>query len=113
YLAAHEASASGPEAEAVAVQARLALRGAADRAAALGAHGQAIAYLEQALTVATDPAEQADLLERAGESASASAHHEAAEGYFRRAIEIHRAVGDRVGVARATAGVGRTLITSR
>jgi class 3 adenylate cyclase/tetratricopeptide (TPR) repeat protein len=113
YLAAHEASAPGPEAEAVAVQARLALRGAADRAAGLGAHEQAVAYLEQTLTVATDPAEQAELLERAGESASASAHHEAAEGYLRRAIEIHRALGNRVGIARTTAGVGRTLINVR
>ena len=38
YLAAHEASEEGAEADAVAAQARLALTGAADRAAALGAH---------------------------------------------------------------------------
>ena len=37
YLAAHEASDEGAEADAVAAQARLALTGAADRAAALGA----------------------------------------------------------------------------
>src|SRR5207253_375215 len=47
YLAAHEASSEGPEADAVAVQARLALRGAAERAATLGAHDQAVAYLTQ------------------------------------------------------------------
>ena len=49
YVSAHEASAAGPEADAVAAQARLALRGAADRAAALGGHEQAVSYLGQAL----------------------------------------------------------------
>jgi class 3 adenylate cyclase/tetratricopeptide (TPR) repeat protein len=113
YLAAHDASTDGPEAEAVAVQARLALRGAADRAATLGAHEQAVAFLEQALTVTTDPAEQAQLLERAGTSASAAYHHDAAEGYLRRAIELERAIGDRVGVARATADLAAALISGR
>jgi class 3 adenylate cyclase/tetratricopeptide (TPR) repeat protein len=113
YLAAHEASTDGPEAEAVAVQARLALRGAADRAVTLGAHEQAVGFLEQALTVTTDPAEQAQLLERAGASASAAYHHDAAEGYFRRAIELERAIGDRVGAARATADLGAALLDGR
>jgi tetratricopeptide (TPR) repeat protein len=113
YLAAYEASAEGPEAEAVAVQARLALRGAAERAATLGAHEQAVAYLEQALTVTTDPAEQAPLLERAGASASLAGRHDAAEGYLRRAIELERATGDRVGVARATADLGAALLHGR
>ena len=51
YLAAHEASDEGPEADAIATQARLALTGAADRAAALGSHDQAVTYLEQALAI--------------------------------------------------------------
>ena len=42
YLAAHEASAEGAEADAVAIQARIALSGAADRAVALGGHEQAV-----------------------------------------------------------------------
>jgi len=113
YLAAHEASAEGPEAEALAVQARLALRGAADRAATLGAHEQAVAYVEQALTVTTDPAEQVQFLARAGRSASMAGHHDAAEGYLRRAIELERATGDRVGTARATADLGAALLHGR
>ena len=36
-------------------------------------------FLRQALTVTTDPAEEADLLERAGESASEAGRHEEAE----------------------------------
>jgi class 3 adenylate cyclase/tetratricopeptide (TPR) repeat protein len=113
YVAAHHASAAGAEADAVAIQARLALSGAAERATTLGAHEQAVAYLEQALTVSTDPAEQAQLLERAGASATAALRYEAAEGYLRRAIEVHRAEADRVGVARATANLGRVLISGR
>ncbi|MGI8928286.1 MAG: ATP-binding protein [Candidatus Limnocylindrales bacterium] len=72
YLAAHEASADGPEADAVAAQARIALRGAAERAASLGAHAQAVGYLDQALPVTSEPLDRAALLELAAESANAS-----------------------------------------
>ena len=51
YLAAHANASGGPEADALAAQARVALRAAAERAAALGSHEQAVAFLEQALTV--------------------------------------------------------------
>jgi class 3 adenylate cyclase/tetratricopeptide (TPR) repeat protein len=113
YLAAHQASAEGEEANAVAAQARLALRAAAERAAALGAHTQAVTFLDQALTVTGDPAEKAELLVRAGDSASAAGRHDAAERYLGRAIEVTRAIGDRVGTARASADLGRILITGR
>ncbi len=69
YLAAVASAAEGPERDALAGQARIALRAAADRAAALGAHDQAIRFAEEALAVATDPADRAALHERAGESA--------------------------------------------
>ena len=45
YLAAYEASDPGPEADALRIQARLALRGAAGRAMELGAAGQALVLL--------------------------------------------------------------------
>ena len=66
YVAAYRAAAEGPEGEAVATQARLALEAAADRAESLGSPGQAVVFLEQALQVATDDAQRADLLDRAG-----------------------------------------------
>ncbi len=66
YLAAQQNAAPGPEADALASQARIALRAAAERAIALGSHDQALAFLQQAVTVTTDPAEEAELLERAG-----------------------------------------------
>ena len=71
YLAAQRLAADDAEAAALAAQARLALRGAADRAAALGSHEQAITFLEQALDVTSDPVERAELHERALHSASA------------------------------------------
>ena len=109
YVAAHDASDAGAEADAIAAQARLALTGAAERAAALGAHDQAIAYLEQALAITTEPAPRAALLDRAARSA-ASAARDDAKGYGEAAVEAYRAIGDRVATAEATARLGRLLI---
>ena len=58
YLAAQRLAADEAEANALAAQARIALRGAAERAAALGSYEQARTFLEQALEVTTDPADR-------------------------------------------------------
>ena len=113
YLAAHDNAAEGPEADALATQARITLRGAAERAAALGAHEQALAFLQQALGVATDAAELADLGERLGEEAGAAARFDDAEAFLRQAADRYRTVGDRPSAARATAAAGRLLVTAR
>jgi class 3 adenylate cyclase/tetratricopeptide (TPR) repeat protein len=113
YLAAHHNAAEGAEADALAAQARIALRAAAERAASLGAHDQAVTFLEQAVTVTADPSEQAELFEKAGEEASIAGRYEKAEELCRRAIELYAAAGDRLGAARATAGLGRTLLNAR
>jgi tetratricopeptide (TPR) repeat protein len=110
YLAAHRNAPEGVEADAVAAQARAALSAAAERAIALGSHAQAVAFLEQALSVTTDPAEQAPLLERAGQSASLAADHEAAERFLVRAIDTNRGLGDRSAVARTIAALGAAFI---
>ncbi len=110
YLAAHGNATDGPEAEALAGQARIALRAAAERAIALGSYGQALRFYEQALTVATDPIEVAELHERVGEAATIAGRHEIAEDELRRAIEARHALADRPGVARATTALGRELI---
>jgi class 3 adenylate cyclase/tetratricopeptide (TPR) repeat protein len=112
YLAAHENATEGPEAEALAAQARIALKAAAARAAALGSQEQAVTFLRQALTVTTDAAEEAELLERAGECASAAAHHDNAETLLRAAVARHRERGDRTAAARATAALGGALLAS-
>ncbi|MDQ2966686.1 MAG: AAA family ATPase [Chloroflexota bacterium] len=113
YLAAHRNSPEGPEADAVAVQARIALRSAAQRASLLGSLDQALRFLTQALTVVSDRADEAELLELAGEAAAAAGRHDEAESLLRSAIEVDRARGDRVGAARATAALGRELLHAR
>ena len=112
YLAARENAPEGPERDALAAQARVALRGAAARAAELGAHDQASAFFERALTATTEPAERAELLERAGEEASAAGHHDAAERHLRAAVELRRELGDRAAMAGAIASLGTALNTT-
>jgi hypothetical protein len=107
YLAAQANSAAGPEADALAAQARVTLRAAAERATSLASHAQATGFLEQALTVTTDPLERADLLERAGSSAAAAGSDERGGSFLEQAIELHRARGDRAAACRATAELGR------
>ncbi len=102
YLAAFHASDEGPEADAVAAQARVSLRAAADRAVSLGAHAQAVTNLEHALSITTDPRERADLLTRAATSAAAAALPTAAE-YAREAVELCGAIDDREATLRAIA----------
>jgi len=109
YLAAQENAAEGPEADALAGQARIALRAAAERAAGLGSHDQALTFFDQALTVTSDPAGRAELLERAGDEASAASRHDAAERHLRAAVEARRRLDDRPGTAGAIAALGRAL----
>ncbi len=103
YLAAQRLAADDAEAAALAAQARLALRGAADRAAALGSHDQAITFLEQALEVTIDPPERADLHERALRSAEAGIKPDVAARHAEGALRERRLLGDREAMARSAA----------
>jgi tetratricopeptide (TPR) repeat protein len=109
YLAAHEASEAGPEAEALAAQARLALRAAADRAMSLGSLEQAVTYLREALTVASTPADRAELLERAAVCEDQLARYPAAEAYAQEARTAYEAAGDTRGAAHMAAEMGGIL----
>jgi class 3 adenylate cyclase/tetratricopeptide (TPR) repeat protein len=113
YLDAYHAAPEGPEAEALGAQARVSLRAAAERATALGSHEQAVAYFERAMSVTTEPAEEAELLGRAGSAAGAAGRYDDAERYLRRTIQIHREIGDRSACAAATAQLGRVLLDGR
>ncbi len=86
YLAAHEASAEGAEADAVAIQARHALSGAADRAVALGGHEQAVAFLRSAARSPTTRSTAPPCLRRAGRSANAGSHHDEARTFAEEAL---------------------------
>jgi class 3 adenylate cyclase/tetratricopeptide (TPR) repeat protein len=109
YLAAYRSAPEGAEADALAGQARLALKGAADRAGSLGSYRQALGFLRQALETTVDPAEAAALRERAADAASNDADFTASRAFLEEAITWYRSEGDRIGVARATARVGTDL----
>ncbi|MFL5709304.1 MAG: adenylate/guanylate cyclase domain-containing protein [Chloroflexota bacterium] len=111
YLAAHANAPDGPEREALGNQARIALRAGAERAAGLGAHDQAITMCEEALTVTSDPADEAALHERAANSAWFSQKVDQAEHHFKAALALRGELGDRVAEARTTAEFGRALLS--
>jgi tetratricopeptide (TPR) repeat protein len=109
YAAAYKHAPDGPEADALAGQARIALRGAAERAAKLGSHAQAARYLMQALELTDEPTEQAALLERAGNEET-DIDAERGQSLFERAVVLYRSIGDLHGLARAAVGVSITMM---
>ncbi|HEY2916479.1 MAG TPA: adenylate/guanylate cyclase domain-containing protein [Candidatus Limnocylindrales bacterium] len=103
YVAAQRLASDPAEADALAAQARIALRGAAERSAALGAHEQAFAFLVQALAVTSEPAERADLHERARIEALQGLDPLAVVEHAEAAVAERRKTGDRPAIATAIA----------
>ena len=112
YLAAYEASSPGAEADTVAAQARVALRAAAQRAAALGALDQGVVFAQQALQVTTDPLEKAELFLESARWTGSAGRHEQSEAYARQALEIFVNEGDAGGAGRSNAQIGESLINA-
>ena len=110
FVAAYRAAPDGPEGEAVATQARIALVATADRAETLGALGQAVEALREAIGVSRDPAEKARLLERLGFVETSIARIDDAVPHLREAIATFEALGDRPAVVHATANLVLTLL---
>ncbi|MEO6577648.1 MAG: adenylate/guanylate cyclase domain-containing protein [Candidatus Limnocylindria bacterium] len=106
YLAAYRAKPDGPEGEAVAAQARVALRAAGERATKLGSYGVALRYVEQALEVARDDSERSELHLTAGNAATELTDTALATEHLERAIELSRAAGDRAGELRCMVAMG-------
>lgn len=113
YLAAQRLAADEAEANALAAQARIALRGAAERASALGAHDQAQTFLEQALEVTTDPAARAELHERALAAALNVLDPEPVLRHGAAAEEERRRTGDREAIATAATLHALSIIYAR
>jgi class 3 adenylate cyclase/tetratricopeptide (TPR) repeat protein len=105
YFAAYEAAAEGPEAHALAGQARIALRAAGARARALGSLEQAISYFENAGRLPGGEVEQLALLETAADIGMDSSRYARAEPLYREIAERAVATGDRGTAARVTAGI--------
>ena len=113
YLAAQRLAADDAEAHALAAQARIALRGAAERAASLGSFEQARTFVEQALEVTTEPADRAEL--------HASAREYARQGLDTDVLVLHaaaaeaerRKTGDREAITSAAVAHAMVLHASR
>jgi class 3 adenylate cyclase/tetratricopeptide (TPR) repeat protein len=111
YLEAYRAAPEGPEGEAVAAQARVALRAAAERASRLHSHEQAFAYFEQALAVTFDGEEQVSVRISAARSARSAGRLGAVEDMLRPAIAWYRAQGDHTNAAQTTAQLAEALLS--
>jgi class 3 adenylate cyclase len=112
YLAGQRLAVDDNEADALAAQARIALRGAAERAADLGSHEQAITFLEQALEVTTHPQDRAELHERALASAKEGLKPEVVMRHAEGALEERRRTSDRPALARAVAAHAQAINNS-
>ena len=112
YLEAYRAAPEGEEGAAVAAQARVALRGAAERAVALHSHEQAVAYLEQAMAVTFDEEERMELLRQVARSANAVGQLDKAEDSLRTVIAWYEDRGDAFRAAEAAAALGSRLVES-
>ena len=112
YLAAYQASRPGEEADALAVQARIALQAAAERAIALHSYRQALGHLEQAMLVTQDPGEQALLHLRAAELGDLSSR-DAGLRHAEQARDLFKSVGDAHGALRAATWMGRHLTSGK
>ena len=113
YLAAQRLAADPAEADALAGQARVALRAAAERAAALGSHEQAIAFLEQALEITTDPADRARLHTSIVAAARQGLDAELVMRHAEAAVLERRRTADREGIALSVADHGRAIRQER
>jgi tetratricopeptide (TPR) repeat protein len=109
YVDAYRAHPDGPEGAAVAAQARVALRGAAQRAAGLGSFGHAHGYLESAIVVAADSAELVELQMAAGDAAYNAGLFDQAIAHLERAVELATELGDAASRRRATGQLGNVL----
>ncbi len=111
YLAAYHATPSGSqEADALAAQARVALRAAADRATALHSLVGALAYLESAIGVTADPHDEAILHEHAAEVATEAGSVKTGIDHARRARVLYTGLDDRLGVLRARTQEARSIL---
>jgi tetratricopeptide (TPR) repeat protein len=109
YLAAFRAAGEGAEADALMGQARLALRGAAERAAALGAHQQAVELLDQAIEITPDTSDRLDLERRAFVSAIEGTSLAVAMRLGEAVVAHSRELGDRESTVEAIAQLARVM----
>jgi class 3 adenylate cyclase/tetratricopeptide (TPR) repeat protein len=109
YLAAAAADPDAADAGEIARRAVTALRQAGQRASSLAATMEAQRYYEQAAALATEAAEQADLLEHAGIMAQRGGRADAAGSHYERAVDLFEAEGATHPAARVSARLGEVM----
>ena len=112
YLAAQASAAEGEESDALAGQARIALKAAAARARSLGSFDQAVNFAEQAISVTNEPAERVELMLAAAEDARIAGRLEHAEKLLTEAMAGARDAGNKEQAVRVTTALGLNLSTS-
>ncbi len=113
YAAALEASPDGSEAEEIASRATTALTAAAQRAADLHSHEQAVSLCRQAMAISRDPLSIGRLQVMAAESAHALLDDTEAEQWARSAMQAFEQAGDTDGALLAATSLARMLNDSR
>jgi len=112
YLAAYRAAPDGPEGEAAATQARLALRAAAERAVDVGALEQAVVHLQALAEIAAIDTEAAAALGRAGEILWYAGRYDQGVPILQDAIARLESTGDRAAVIGASGSLGGMLVAA-
>jgi tetratricopeptide (TPR) repeat protein len=100
YLAATEAAPDAPDAAEIKDKARQTLVRAGDRAASLGAAGEAQRYLEQAAELSEAPLVRAELLDRAGWLAHSAARSDRAIELLTESLTLYEVQGQTHTAAR-------------
>jgi len=107
YLDAYRAQPDADDAAEVKAKACGALVHAGDRAESLGASGEALRYLEQAVELTDDPLERAALLDRAGRLGVYTADWQTAARLFGESIDLYEANGETRSAARVSGRLAR------
>jgi class 3 adenylate cyclase/tetratricopeptide (TPR) repeat protein len=103
YLAAHDATPDARDARAIRDRALDMLARAGERAASLGASGEAHRAFEQAAELASEPEREARLRERAGTAAYLADRHEQAASQLERSLALFQEAGRTHAAARVSA----------
>ena len=106
YVDAYEAVPDAPDADALRARAAERLVLAGERAGSLGATEEAQRYYEKAAGLVDETLLRAELLERAGEAASAGARHDAAVALLEQSASLYDEAGSTHAGARVAARVG-------
>jgi predicted ATPase/class 3 adenylate cyclase len=109
YLEAFRAAPDAPDATEIKAKARQTLTRAGHWASSLAASGEALRYFEQAIELADESLEQAELHEKAGRMAYRGARTAVAQAHFEAAIALFDSIGLNHPAARVSATLAELI----